>query len=160
MKKVVLFLLVVLGLALLEPRSRAEILNWIPLADAGRQQSAKRALERIGLELQRTAAQTGAYPQPDAFNQWLARVDQSAQDPWGTDYYLQLFADSFVVCSPGPDARRHTADDLRWARRRAATAAGTHPAATVDVSDLAPRPPSSGVKSRAMRKATSLKKRE
>lgn len=124
MKKVILFLIVIIGLASLEPRSRAQMMKLVrPVTEAVHRRSAERALKRIATDVQETAAQTGHYPQPHAFGQWLTQARRSAQDPWGSGYYLEVFPDSFVVGSPGPDARRRTADDLRLATQRAASAA-------------------------------------
>lgn len=153
MKKLVLLLVAFAGLALLEPRSRAQIMKVIrPVSEARQQRSAARALRQIAIDVQRTEARTGRYPQPAAFAEWLLQTDRSVRDPWGSAYYLELFADSFVVGSPGPDSRKRTADDVRVARRREASAAGLGSALSP------PAPPSSGVKSRAIRAAEAARK--
>jgi len=154
-KKAILFLVVLSGLALLEPRSRAQIMQLVgPIG--GREHSAERALKRIADELQRTAAETGIYPQPGDFDRWLLQSHGSAEDPWGSRYYLELFADSFVVGSPGPDTRRQTTDDLRLSQRRSASTSAmrlpTTPVAT-QPGHTPPAPPSSGVKSTAIERA-------
>lgn len=155
MKKAILFLVILSGLALLEPRSRAQIMQLVgPIG--GREHSAERALKRIADEVQRTAAETGIYPQPGDFDRWLVQSHGSAEDPWGSPYYLELFADSFVVGSPGPDTRRQTSDDLRLSQPRNASPSAmgqpTTPVATPhDYSP--PAPPSSGVKSKAIERA-------
>jgi hypothetical protein len=151
-KKVILFLIAVIALALLEPRSRAQIFSRIPpLSEMSQRRTAARALELIATSVQRAEAQTGSYPQTDGFGDWLAQADLSAEDPWGSDYYLEVFPDSFVVGSPGPDSRQRTPDDIRVAERRAAREAGLIP-------DYTPAPPSSSTKTRALRAAEAASK--
>ncbi len=124
MKKILVLLLVLLAAALLEPRSRAYLLDLSgPLGDRHRRGSAERALKRIAVDVQRAAARDGAYPQA-SFDRWLKQQKRNPQDPWGSAYYLEVFADSFVVGSAGPDERKRTTDDIRVVRRRASTAAG------------------------------------
>lgn len=155
MKKVILILIVVGGIAFLEPRSRTQIMKLVrPATESSRQRSAERALVRIAEDVQKTADEYGLYPQPDVFDQWLLQTYRSATDPWGSEYYLEVFRDSIVVGSPGPDARSHTADDVRRAKRRgsAATAFGD--------SYSPPAPPSSSVKASTIRKANQAATRQ
>ena len=155
MKKVLLILIVVGGIAFLEPRSRTQIMKVVrPATEPIRQRSAERALVRIAKDVQKTADEVGLYPQPEVFDQWLLQTYRSATDPWGTEYYLEVFGDSIVVASPGPDARKHTADDVRLARRRssASTAFGD--------SYAPPAPPSSSVKTSTIRKANQAANRK
>ncbi len=153
MKKILLFLVVVAGLAMLEPRSRTRIMTLItPVSEASNKRTAAREVEQIALAVVRAEARTGGYPQPGGFASWLAENDRSALDPWGSGYYLELFADSFVVGSPGADAQRRTEDDIRFKERRRATAAGLGSAYTP------PAPPSSSTKSRATRAAEAARK--
>lgn len=148
MKKILIFLIVVAGLAMLEPRSRTRIITLItPISEASYKRTAAREVEQIALAVVRAEARTGGYPQPGGFGNWLTENDRSAQDPWGSGYYLELFADSFVVGSPGGDAQRRTADDIRAVEHRQATAAGLGSAFTP------PAPPASSTKSRATRAA-------
>jgi hypothetical protein len=153
MKKVFLFLIILAGLAMLEPRSRAVILRRL---GPGPEHRVEQTLAQIADRIRANATETGIYPFPDAFAQWLADRSLQVQDAWGSPYYLELLADSFVVGSPGPDARRWTGDDLRLSTRRperAPTArqgndpAGTPPPITP------PAPPASGVKETAIERA-------
>jgi hypothetical protein len=151
-KKVILLLIAVAAIAFLEPRSRAQIMSAIPfLSEANNQRTATRSLRQIAAYVQETEAQTGRYPQTDAFGDWLAQADLSAEDPWGAEYYLEVFPDSFVVGSPGLDSRMRTPDDIRLAERRAAPAVGLIP-------DYTPAPPPSSMKTRAMRAAEAASK--
>lgn len=148
MKKLTLFIIAAFAIALLVPQSRAAILDLAaPLLDANRARSAERALERIAVDVQRAQARTGAYPPPADFASWMIDNEIGADDPWGSPYYIEILADSLVVGSPGPDLRSRTADDIRVTRRREATAAGMGSAFQP------PAPPSSGVKSTALKKA-------
>ncbi len=148
MKKIILFLIILAGLALLEPRSRARIMNVVrPVSEAGHERAAKRTLRQIAIDVQRTKARTGFYPQPGDFRQWLQQTYRNAEDPWGSEYYLEIFPDSFVVASQGADFRKRTADDIRLVKRREATAGGLGSALSP------PAPPSSKVKASAIRKA-------
>jgi hypothetical protein len=121
------------------------------LSEANSQRTATRALQQIAAYVQSTKAQTGRYPGTDAFPDWLAQADLSAEDPWGSGYYLEVFPDSFVVGSPGPDSRRRTPDDIRVAEQRAVPEAGLIP-------DYTPAPPPSSTKTRAMRAAEAASK--
>lgn len=149
MKKVILLLVVVAAIAFLEPRSRAVIMSAIPFSSA--QRSATRDVQQIAAYVQATAAQTGRYPLSDGFPDWLAQADLSAEDPWGSAYYLEVFPDSFVVGSPGPDSRRRTPDDIRVAEGHAVREVGLIP-------DYSPAPPPSSTKTRALRAAEAASK--
>ncbi len=152
MKKVILLLIAVAAVAFLVPRSRDRIMSAIPfLSEASNQRSATRALQQIAAYVQTTATQTGRYPRTDAFPDWLMQAELSAEDPWGSGYYLEVFPDSFVVGSPGPDSRRRTPDDIRLADGIAVREVGLIP-------DYTPAPPPSSTKTRAMRAAEAASK--
>jgi hypothetical protein len=154
-KRLALFVVALVGIGMLVPQSRTRILDWLaPLRDMRRERSVRGDLDRIAVDLQRTEARTGAFPQPAAFGGWLRENYGSDRDPWGSPYYLTVYADSFVVGSPGADARWLNEDDLRIVTRREVTAAGLGTALTP------PAPPSAGVKSSAIRKAQEAAKRE
>lgn len=153
MKKIVLFLLIIAGIAIFEPRTRERILGLFPsLSAATQQRSAERAITQIALQVQQDASASGVYVQASGFAAWLEQTRWTRHDPWGTDYYLELYPDSFVVGSPGPDALLRTDDDVRLARLRGPDAARP-PGYTP------PAPPASGVKSSAMSKAREAVKR-
>lgn len=155
MKKLALFVIALVGIGMLVPQSRARLLDLMaPLSKRSGERSARRHLDRIALDLQRTEARTGALTQPAAFRGWLQDNYGSDQDPWGSPYYLEVYSDSFVVGSLGADARWLSEDDVRLVTRREVTAAGLGSALTP------PAPPSSGVKSTAIRKAQEAANRE
>ncbi|NIR44389.1 MAG: hypothetical protein GWN99_00510 [Gemmatimonadetes bacterium] len=153
MKKILLLLLVLGGLAMLDPRVREWALQFAgPIGEVGQRRSAERALDDIAAELAKAATETGVYPQPGSLRLWLQGQDLDGTDPWGSAYYLELFADSFVVGSPGPDARVRSDDDLRLAQRRVQPKPGV-----LINDDLQPAPPPSSAartgKSKAMEAA-------
>jgi hypothetical protein len=154
-KKLALIVVALVGIGMLVPQSRARIFDLMaPLGLMRGERAARRHLDRIAVDLQRTEARTGAFPQPAAFGEWLRENYGSDRDPWGSPYYLAVYADSFVVGSPGEDTRWLSEDDLRLVMRREVTAAGLGSALTP------PAPPSGGVKSSAIRKAQEAAKRE
>lgn len=147
-------MLVAAVVAMAVPQSRARILDAVPLlGEYDRRHSARRALKAIAVELQLAEARTGAYPRPEEFARWLEQAGEDVLDPWGSTYYLEVFADSFVVGSLGPDSRWRSEDDVRVLKRREPTAAGLGSAYQP------PPPPSSGVKSTGLRKAKDAAKR-
>jgi hypothetical protein len=151
-KKIFLLVVILAGLAMMDPGLRERALQLVgPLRVANQQRSAQSALEEIAAAVAKAASETGAYPQPGGLRAWLEGRDQAGEDPWGSAYYFELFADSFVVGSSGPDARPRTDDDLRLAQRR------TQPEAGVLIIDYQPAPPPSSAartgKSRAMEAA-------
>jgi hypothetical protein len=114
-KKGILFLIILAGLAFLEPRSRAHIMNVVrPISEAGHERAAKRTLRQIAIDVQRTKARTGFYPQLADFGQWLQQTYRSAEDPWGSEYYLPRDFPRLLCCSvarrglPEAHRRRHT----------------------------------------------------
>ncbi len=155
MKKVLVFLVIIGGLAMLEPRSREKIFSFFPaLSAATHQRSAERAVKLIALDVQQSAEETGVYPHPNAFAEWLERSDQKRNDPWGSLYYIELYPDSFVVGSPGPDSRTRSGDDVRLAKLRGPNAERLQPGYSP------PAPPPSGVKASAIRGAKKAATRE
>jgi hypothetical protein len=153
-KKVMVFLVIAAGIALLEPRARERIVSYFPtLRAATQQRSAKRTVERIALDVQQAADETGLYPQPNEFVHWLRDAERATEDPWGSAYYLELFPDSFVVGSAGPDTRQRSEDDVRLAKFRGPKAAHLQPGYSP------PAPPPSGVKASAIRGAKEAAKR-
>lgn len=114
---VVVFLVAAIVWAI--PQSRERVQDQIQvLLDKRSRSSVKRTLERMVVDLQRTVDETGLFPQPDAFEDWLLQTYRSAEDPWGSTYYYRIWADSFMVGSAGPDTVLRTDDDIRVTERR------------------------------------------
>ncbi len=139
MKKIVLLLVVLAGLALLAPQNRERVLGWIsPLTQFGSQGQAESTLEAIVADIAQAARETGSYPAAGALG---------VEDPWGSPHYIELYDDSFVVLSPGPDRRLRTDDDLRLAEARVTPEPG------VLITDYQPTPPPSSAGRTAKSKA-------
>jgi len=155
LKKFTLFLVAGIVLAMVVPQSRSRVLEFVrPFRDANRERTATRTLKQIATDVQRAQARTGAYPQPAAFADWLRDTYDSADDPWGSAYYIEVYGDSFVVASAGPDVRARTSDDIRLVRKREPTAAGMGSAFQP------PAPPPSSAKSTAVQKTQEAARRE
>jgi hypothetical protein len=155
MKRILIFLILISAIAVFDRRTREHILGLFPaLSAATHQRSAERTLTQIALDVQKSATQTGAYPQPTGFADWLEGKRRTRRDPWGADYYLELYPDSFVVGAPGPDARRRTGDDLRLVKLRGPNAARLRPGYSP------PTPPASGVKASGIRNAKEAASRD
>lgn len=147
MKKLAIFVLLA-AIVWFEPHSRAQLQKLVrPLIEGHGAGTAERRLKQIAVDVQRWEARTGTFPQPHDFSRMLVEKYDSAEDPWGSAYYLEVFADSFVVASRGPDTRLRSADDVRVARPREPSAAA------LGTAYQPPAPPSSGVKSSAIRSA-------
>ncbi len=152
MKKALLLIVVLIGIGLLLPRSREQLVG--PFREAGQRRSAERQLEEIVADIQTAERETGSYPEPGMFAGWLTQRNRKAEDPWGSRYYFEVYADSFVVGSPGPDARARSDDDVRRARRLKLVEPG------VLIVDHAPAPPPSSASGTAKSKAMEAAKRQ
>lgn len=114
---VALFLLAALAWGI--PQSRERIQGGIKtLLDKRSTSGVERTLRRMVVDLERTADESGIFPQPDVFEDWLLQTYRSAADPWGSTYYYRIWADSFMVGSAGPDTVLRTDDDIRLTQRR------------------------------------------
>lgn len=152
MKRALVLALALAALAMLVPDSREKIVQLVPtLSKSAERQSAQSALEEIAVAIQGSAAESGSYPGAGPLTGWLTARRRSADDPWGSAYYFELWADSFVVGSAGPDARVGTTDDLRVVQARRVTEPG------VLILDHAPSPPPSSAKRTAVSKALEAK---
>jgi len=148
MKKVLIILIIASAVALFEPRSRQQVIDLFPsLSAATHRRKAERAVRQIALDVTKDADETGTHPRSNEFGVWLQENRHGAEDPWGSSYYFELHADSFVVGSPGPDTKRRTEDDIRQVKYRGAKAAQLQPGYSP------PAPPPSGVKNSAVRNA-------
>jgi hypothetical protein len=146
--KVFVLVLALAALAVLVPDTREQVTQLVgKIGSGGQQRTAQHALKFIASDVRQAAAETGAYPVPGALRAWLERRGRDGEDPWGSPYYFEISADSFVVGSPGPDSRPRTDDDLRLAERRLAAEPG------VLIVDHQPSPPPSSAKRTAISKA-------
>lgn len=120
MRKLLLLLVIAAGGGLLLPQTRERLLDPIPLVgESGRTGTAEAMLARLEHDIRQTADKVGLYPQPDVWDEWqLQTYRRVPMDPWGSNYYYDIWKDSFVVGSPGPDQEAGTPDDIRSRHRR------------------------------------------
>jgi hypothetical protein len=148
-------LLALAGFGVLVPDAREHITQLVgKIGSGGQQRTAQHALKFIVSDIRQAARETGAYPVPGALTSWLEQRGREGEDPWGSSYYFELSADSFVVGSPGPDSRVRTDDDLRLAERRRVVEPG------VLIIDQQPAPPPSSAKRTAISKAREAGERQ
>lgn len=151
MKKIFLLIVLLAAIIMLAPANRGRILQWVgPISESSERRAAERALQAMAADIERSST----YPQPGELKAWLNERQLSAADPWGSAYYMELLADSFVVASPGPDTRLRTDDDLRLARRRAETDPGAL------IVDYQPPPPPAAAGRTAKTKALEVGRRQ
>jgi len=124
MGRLLLLLLVVLGVGLYRPDSRAIILDYAsPLATPALRWMTNQELGQIMDDLEVVQGSGQAFPsRPEEFDAWLNRrypQEGSRMDAWGNRYRLSLSATHFRVTSAGPDGVFGTEDDIfREAPRR------------------------------------------
>lgn len=115
--KLILVLLVVLGIGMAVPSTRARMEEAAaPVMNGFKAKLVPRRLEAMADQLQ-TRLQRGE-GLPTYWEPWLDReFTGAAEDPWGNIYYLQGGRGSFTVGSKGPDGQENTADDIKVTRR-------------------------------------------
>lgn len=126
MKKLVLIVILAAGAALALPATRPRVLKLLEpvtrrVLDPILSWSAGGELERIARALVEVEESYRQIPDAREFGPWLRNRYQGGgaeSDPWGSRYYLKVWADSFVVGSPGPDRQAGTADDILVSRKR------------------------------------------
>jgi len=124
MGRVFLFFVVLLGIGLYRPDSRAVILEYTsPLANPALRWMTNQELRQIVDDLDVVQGSGQAFPsRPEEFDAWLNRrypQEGSRMDAWGTRYRLNVSATHFRVISAGPDGVFGTEDDVfREAQRR------------------------------------------
>jgi len=124
MGRLLLLLLVVLGIGLFRPDSRAVILDYAsPLANPALRWMTNQELRQIVDDLEVVQGSGQQLPaRAEEFDAWLNRrypQESSRMDAWGTRYRLTLSATHFRVISAGPDGVFGTEDDIfREAPRR------------------------------------------
>ena len=149
MKKMIFVIVVVLAvIMMMAPANRERVMGWVSsISSAGGERSTMRQLEQIAALLASSARASGVYPQAGSLELWLTQRDWDGTDSWGSAYYIEVYADSFVVGSRGADKRLRTDDDVRLARSR------TVPEPGVLIVDYQPAPPPSSTGSKAKSKA-------
>lgn len=116
-KKLFLFLVFLLAVAMAVPRSRAEIQNRAikPVFDNIGGRIAPGRLRAMADQLDvRLGRGEGL---PSGFDGWLRRDYSGPElDPWDRPWYLTTGRGSYTVGSMGPDGQQGTADDITETR--------------------------------------------
>lgn len=118
MKTIVIVLLVLFGVALAVPSSRAKIETNVfhPIRDKVNYKLVPPRLEEMADQMGwRLGRQEGF---PSDWEGWLRR-DYSGvpEDPWGNQYFLQKGRRDYSVGSMGPDGVQGTEDDVLVTRK-------------------------------------------
>ena len=114
-----LFLLVLLGVTATYyfPDSRQMLLEFAaPVVAPAVKWSTKGEMGQVGRNVIEQERLTGQLPDRRNWVGWLDSrysTDDLRQDPWGTVYQLQVWADSVAIVSYGPDRTRSTDDDFQ-----------------------------------------------
>lgn len=114
--KLILALLVVLGIGMTVPSTRAKMEEAAaPVMDRFKAKLVPTRLEAMADQLEVRLKRGEGFP--GNWEAWLDRDYTGApQDPWGNVYYLQGGRGSFTVGSMGPDGMENTADDIKVMR--------------------------------------------
>jgi hypothetical protein len=117
-KKLLLFLILLLGIAMAVPSTREEIQSRAitPVMDAIGARLVPRRLEAMANQLDARLARADDLPTAN-FAGWLRRDYTGPEvDPWGNVWYLQVARRTYTVGSMGPDAQPGTGDDITVTR--------------------------------------------
>jgi len=117
MGRILLLLLVVLGIGLYRPDSRAVILDHAsPLTNPALRWMTNQELRQIVDDLDVVQGSGQTFPsRPEQFDAWMDRrypQEGSRMDAWGNRYRLNVTATHFRVISAGPDGIFGTEDDV------------------------------------------------
>jgi hypothetical protein len=118
-KKLLLLVILLLGVAMAVPSTREQIqANAVtPVRDAIGSRLVPRRLDAMADQLDARLARADQLPGPDNFSGWLRRDYTGPElDPWDNVWYIQIARRSYTVGSMGPDGQRGTADDITETR--------------------------------------------
>lgn len=117
MGKILLVIIVVLGIGMAIPSTRATMLEKAaPVMNGFKAKVVPGRLEAMADQLEVRVNRGEGFP--NNWEGWLERDFSSVpQDPWGHYYYLQTGRGSFTVGSMGPDGIQNNDDDIRVNRR-------------------------------------------
>lgn len=118
MRKILLFLLVLIIAAFTIPATRARVGEFVnPVVDSFRAKLVPSRLEAMADQLD-VRIQRGQ-GLPGNFEGWLRRDFSSVPvDPWGNAWFLDSGRRGYTVGSLGPDGRKNTDDDIIVERRQ------------------------------------------
>jgi hypothetical protein len=118
-KRLVLLVVLLLGIAMAVPSTREQIQVGAvtPVRDAIGTRLVPRRLDAMADQLDARLARADRLPAPDNFQGWLRRDYTGPEvDPWENIWYIQIGRRSSTVGSMGPDGQRGTADDITETR--------------------------------------------
>ena len=117
-KKLFLFAILLFGIAMAVPTTRAEIQARAvkPVWDSIGARLVPRRLEAMANQLDVRLSRAEDLPAGN-FPAWLRRDYTGPDtDPWGNSWYIQVARRTYTVGSMGPDAQQGTADDITETR--------------------------------------------
>ena len=118
LKKLFLFLILLLGIAMAVPSTRAQIQDRAitPVWDAVGGRLVPRRLDAMANQLDARLGRAERLP-AENFEAWLRRDYTGPEvDPWDRTWYIQVGRRSYTVGSMGPDGRQGTPDDISVTR--------------------------------------------
>jgi hypothetical protein len=113
-KKLILLCILLLGVAMAVPSTRAQIQSsaLTPVMDAIGKRLVPRRLDAMADQLDVRLGRAERLP-TDNFSAWVRRDYTGPElDPWGNPWFLQAARRSYTVGSMGPDGQQGTGDDL------------------------------------------------
>ncbi len=115
--KIILLLVVVLGIGMAVPSTRAKMVaQAAPVMNKFKAKLVPGRLEVMADQLEIRVNRGEGFP--SSWEGWLTRDYTSApQDPWGALYYLQTSRSGFTVGSVGPDGVQGNQDDITVTRK-------------------------------------------
>ena len=117
MGKIILLILVVLGVAMAVPSTRATLTEKAaPVVNQFKAKLVPGRLEVMADQLEGRVNRGEGFP--NNWEGWLQRDYSSVpEDPWGALYYLQQGRGDFTVGSKGPDGVQGNEDDIKVTRQ-------------------------------------------
>lgn len=115
--KIILVIIVILGLAMAVPSTRATLVKKAaPVLDGFRAKLVPGRLDAMADQLAIRVNRGEGFP--SSWEGWLQRdFSGDPKDPWGNLYYLRSDRRAFTVGSMGPDGIQGTDDDIKLTRQ-------------------------------------------
>jgi hypothetical protein len=113
-KKLLLLCIVLLGVAMAVPSTRAQIQDRAirPVMDSIGARLVPRRLDAMANQLDARLGRAERLP-ADNFQAWVQRDYTGPEmDPWGNAWFLQVGRRDYTVGSMGPDGEQGTPDDI------------------------------------------------
>jgi len=115
--KIILLLIVVLGILMAVPSTRAKMMDKAaPVMNGVKAKLVPKRLEVMADQLAVRVNRGEGFP--SSWESWLERDYTGVpEDPWGNLYYLVQGRGSFTIGSKGPDGVQNSADDIKLTRQ-------------------------------------------